>query len=165
MSSRGTGSLPPVGAFWSFTAYDAEGYIVKNSMKRYALHDWDPLTYAPDGSLTLYFGDSPPFTPSSTLSSLLLFTHPRILLARPFTPSVHRRQPAPVQQLAADPLLQLHAHRTLLLAGPVAAQPLLDAATPQADGVMLGRGSSGLGGGRVGPPWLRCAATRDELRP
>jgi hypothetical protein len=54
------GSLPPVRAFWSFSAYDTEGYFVHNRLGRYALHDWDPLQLGADGSLTLYFGDKDP---------------------------------------------------------------------------------------------------------
>jgi hypothetical protein len=46
--------LPPVEAFWSVTMYDADGYIVPNSLNRYALGDRDPLRYNDDGSLDLY---------------------------------------------------------------------------------------------------------------
>ena len=45
--------LPPVGAFWSLTLYDHEGFQVPNDLNRCALGDRDPLQYEPDGSLEL----------------------------------------------------------------------------------------------------------------
>ena len=47
------------------TAYDAEGYLAPNALARYALHNWDELTFAQDGSLTLYFGASAPPPPAN----------------------------------------------------------------------------------------------------
>ena len=35
--------LPPVGAFWSVTMYDAEGYQVANEIDRFAIGDRDGL--------------------------------------------------------------------------------------------------------------------------
>ena len=46
--------LPPVGAFWSLTMYDAEGFQVANPIDRFALGDRDPLKFNADGSLDLY---------------------------------------------------------------------------------------------------------------
>jgi hypothetical protein len=52
--------LPPVGAFWSLTLYDAEGYQVANPLNRFAIGDRDPLSFNADGSLDLYVQhDSP----------------------------------------------------------------------------------------------------------
>ncbi|MDD2050596.1 DUF1254 domain-containing protein [Pseudomonas putida] len=52
--------LPPVHAFWSLTAYDAEGYFMPNALKRQALGDRDKLVMNADGSLDLYIqADSP----------------------------------------------------------------------------------------------------------
>jgi hypothetical protein len=52
--------LPPVGAFWSVTMYDAEGFQAANSIDRFAIGDRDPLRYNADGSLELYLQhDSP----------------------------------------------------------------------------------------------------------
>ena len=63
-------ALPPVNAFWSFTAYNSEGYLQPNSLGRYALHSWDPLTHDGDGSLTLYFGDTKPPPPAAAANWL-----------------------------------------------------------------------------------------------
>jgi hypothetical protein len=57
-------TAPPVRAFWSVTAYDSASYLAHNALGRYALHDWDPLVYAPDGSLTLYLGAKRPPAPA-----------------------------------------------------------------------------------------------------
>ena len=46
--------LPPVGAFWSLTMYDAEGFQIANPLNRFALGDRDALKYSADGSLDLY---------------------------------------------------------------------------------------------------------------
>lgn len=48
-----TDALPPAGAFWSVTMYDAEGFQAANELDRFALGDRDPLTYNPDGSLDI----------------------------------------------------------------------------------------------------------------
>jgi len=54
------GKLPPVGAFWSVTAYDAEGYFIPNALGRQAIGDRDKLIPNPDGSLDLYMQASSP---------------------------------------------------------------------------------------------------------
>ena len=46
--------LPPVGAFWSVTLYDKDGFPAPNALDRHALGDRDPLKYNADGSLDLY---------------------------------------------------------------------------------------------------------------
>jgi hypothetical protein len=46
--------LPPVGAFWSLTMYDHEGFPVPNALDRYAIGDRDALVYNADGSLDIY---------------------------------------------------------------------------------------------------------------
>jgi hypothetical protein len=43
-----------VDAFWSVTAYDADGCMIPNALKRQALGDRDKLVNNPDGSLNLY---------------------------------------------------------------------------------------------------------------
>jgi hypothetical protein len=52
--------LPPVGAFWSLTMYDTEGFQVANPINRFALGDRDPLKYNADGSLDLYIQNENP---------------------------------------------------------------------------------------------------------
>ncbi|HTC30010.1 MAG TPA: DUF1254 domain-containing protein [Candidatus Acidoferrum sp.] len=49
------GQTPPVTAFWSVTMYDLPNrLLVANPINRYSLGDRSKLTYAPDGSLTIY---------------------------------------------------------------------------------------------------------------
>jgi len=48
------GGLPPVEAFWSVTAYDADGYFIPNALERQAIGDRDTLALNADGSLELY---------------------------------------------------------------------------------------------------------------
>jgi hypothetical protein len=52
--------LPPVGAFWSLTMYDAEGFQVANPINRFAIGDRDALKYNTDGSLDLYVQNENP---------------------------------------------------------------------------------------------------------
>ena len=52
--------LPPVEAFWSITMYDADGFPVPNSIKRYAIGDSDSLRYNDDGSLDIYIQPESP---------------------------------------------------------------------------------------------------------
>ena len=54
------GVTPPAKAFWSVTLYDPDGFQVANSLNRFALSSWMPLTYDPDGSLTLYIQNENP---------------------------------------------------------------------------------------------------------
>jgi hypothetical protein len=54
------GQFPPVNAFWSVTAYDADGYFIPNALNRQALGDRNKLKFNLDGSLDLYLqSDSP----------------------------------------------------------------------------------------------------------
>jgi hypothetical protein len=52
--------LPPVGAFWSLTMYDDEGFQVANPLNRFAIGDRDALKYNADGSLDLYVQNENP---------------------------------------------------------------------------------------------------------
>ena len=52
--------LPPVGAFWSLTMYDAEGFQVPNPINRFAIGDRDALKFNRDGSLDLYLQNESP---------------------------------------------------------------------------------------------------------
>jgi hypothetical protein len=53
-------TMPPVGAFWSITLYDSEGFQVANSLDRFAVSSWMPFKYNSDGSLDLYFQNASP---------------------------------------------------------------------------------------------------------
>jgi hypothetical protein len=52
--------FPPVDAFWSVTAYDTEGYLIPDPLKRQALGDRDRLLTNADGSLDLYVQSTTP---------------------------------------------------------------------------------------------------------
>jgi hypothetical protein len=54
------GATPPVGAFWSITLYDQDGFQIANQLYRFAVSSWMPLTYNQDGSLDLYFQNQSP---------------------------------------------------------------------------------------------------------
>jgi hypothetical protein len=45
---------PPSRAFWSITAYDKAGYLIENSIRRYAIGDRSNLKYNSDGSLDIF---------------------------------------------------------------------------------------------------------------
>lgn len=51
---------PDVGAFWSITTYDIEGYLEQNDQNRYASGSNMPLKYNEDGSLDLYLSSALP---------------------------------------------------------------------------------------------------------
>jgi hypothetical protein len=53
-------TLPPVGAFWSITLYDQEGFQVANALNRFAVSSWMPFKYNEDGSVDLYFQNESP---------------------------------------------------------------------------------------------------------
>jgi hypothetical protein len=50
----GKDEIPPVGAFWSMTMYDSEGFQCANEINRFAIGDRDALKFNADGSLDLY---------------------------------------------------------------------------------------------------------------
>jgi hypothetical protein len=52
--------LPPVGAFWSLTLYDNDGFQVANALNRFAIGDRDALKFNADGSLDLYIQNADP---------------------------------------------------------------------------------------------------------
>jgi hypothetical protein len=57
------GQLPPVGAFWSLTLYDSDGFFVQNSLKRYLLNDLSKLHANGDGSIDLFVQSAKPSSP------------------------------------------------------------------------------------------------------
>ena len=54
------GSLPPVRAFWSITAYGSDDFLIDNPLKRHTLGSRDPLQFNADGSLDLWVQAAPP---------------------------------------------------------------------------------------------------------
>jgi len=56
----GRDELPPAGAFWSLTMYDAEGFQIPNPIHRFAIGDRDAIKFNPDGSLDLYIQNERP---------------------------------------------------------------------------------------------------------
>jgi hypothetical protein len=52
--------LPPAGAFWSVTMYDAGGFQVANTINRFAIGDRDDLKFGADGSLNIYIQNESP---------------------------------------------------------------------------------------------------------
>ena len=54
------GEIPPAGAFWSLTMYDADGFPVPNPQNRFAIGDRDALVYNSDGSLDIYIQPESP---------------------------------------------------------------------------------------------------------
>lgn len=78
--------LPPVEAFWSLTAYDADGYFMPNALKRQALGDRDELVRNADGSLDLFIqADSP--GPGKEANWLPVAKAPFTLMLRLYWPS------------------------------------------------------------------------------
>jgi hypothetical protein len=55
-----SGATPPVEAFWSITLYDDDGFQVANTLNRFAISSWMPMTYNADGSLDLYIQNASP---------------------------------------------------------------------------------------------------------
>lgn len=51
---------PPARAFWSITAYDKGGYLIENSIRRYAIGDRSNLKYNADGSFDIFIQNDNP---------------------------------------------------------------------------------------------------------
>jgi len=61
------GEAPPVGAFWSVTAYGSDGRLVPNAQKQYAVSNSRPdeLITRPDGSIDIIFAPRNPGDPGA----------------------------------------------------------------------------------------------------
>lgn len=83
------GKLPPVGAFWSITAYDmATLDLIENSAQRYSIGDRTPgLKKTPDGSLTLFIQRDPPTTAIERANWLPVGDRPFYLIIRTYDPA------------------------------------------------------------------------------
>jgi hypothetical protein len=60
------GQLPPVEepGYWSLTAYDEDGFLMRNPLDRYKVSGWDAnLRRNEDASLDLYIQHTPPDEP------------------------------------------------------------------------------------------------------
>jgi hypothetical protein len=80
------GTLPPVDAFWSITAYDrASSQLIANAIDRYTIGDrTEGLIYGEDGSLTLYLSATEPA--EGTTNWLPVPTTPFHLVLRMYLP-------------------------------------------------------------------------------
>ncbi|MCZ6489426.1 MAG: DUF1214 domain-containing protein, partial [Acidobacteria bacterium] len=95
--------IPPVGAFWSVTLYDKDGFPTVNALKRNALGDRDKLKYNVDGSLDIYIQHESPgkdkgsnWLPAPTgdfnLTMRLYAPKPQVLDGRWAPPGIKRVQ-------------------------------------------------------------------------
>jgi hypothetical protein len=82
------GELPPVGAFWSITAYQMENFdLIENVAKRYSLGDRTPgLKPNPDGSLTIALQNDPPTDPVLRANWLPVGDRSYYLIIRTYDP-------------------------------------------------------------------------------
>lgn len=82
------GQLPPVGAFWSITAYDQRTFdLIENPIRRYSLGDRTPgLRLAADGSLTIAFQATEPEDPVLKANWLPVGPGPFYLIMRSYDP-------------------------------------------------------------------------------
>ncbi len=80
------GATPPVGAFWSITLYDMDGFQVANALNRFAVSSWMPFEYNADGSLDLYFQNKTP-APTRKPTGSPLPARPSSLTMRLYSPA------------------------------------------------------------------------------
>jgi hypothetical protein len=80
------GTLPPVGAFWSISAYDLRTFsLIPNSARRFAIGDRTPgLLREPDGSLVIDVSSQPP--PRGSANWLPVSDAPFSLIVRMYEP-------------------------------------------------------------------------------
>jgi hypothetical protein len=102
------GTTPPVGAFWSITLYDQEGFQVANDLGRFAVSSWMPFSYNPDGSLDLYFQNERP-SPDKEANWLPIPKGPFNLTMRLYAPKSEaltgKWNPPPVTKVQEVPSL------------------------------------------------------------
>lgn len=83
------GRLPPVGRFWSVTAYDQASFdLIENPIRRYSLGDRTAgLTPNPDGSLTVAIQHDPPTDPVLRANWLPVGREAFYLILRSYEPA------------------------------------------------------------------------------
>ncbi|MFN9717579.1 MAG: DUF1214 domain-containing protein [Planctomycetota bacterium] len=83
------GKLPPVGAFWSLTAYDmATSDLIENSVRRYSIGDRTAgLKKNADGSLTIFLQRDPPADDLARANWLPIGDGPFYLIIRTYDPA------------------------------------------------------------------------------
>lgn len=81
--------MPPVGAFWSITAYDMATFdLIENGARRYSLGDrTSGLVPNADGSLTLAIQRDPPTDPVARANWLPVGDAPFYLILRTYDPA------------------------------------------------------------------------------
>jgi hypothetical protein len=81
------GKLPPVGAFWSITAYDLKTFqLIENTIQRYSIGDrTEGLVFEADGSLQIDISHAAP--PSKVNNWLPVGNNPFSLVVRMYEPS------------------------------------------------------------------------------
>lgn len=82
------GELPPVGAFWSITAYDQKTFgLIENPIRRYSIGDRTPgLTKGEDGSLTITMQATEPEDAALKANWLPVGKEPFYLIMRSYDP-------------------------------------------------------------------------------
>ncbi len=102
------GGTPPVGAFWSVTLYDADGFQVANPLNKFDVASWMPLKYNADGSLDLYFQNESP-GPDKDVNWVPAPKGAFNLLLRMYAPSMDaltgKWNPPPVTRVQSIPTL------------------------------------------------------------
>jgi hypothetical protein len=102
------GGTPPVGAFWSVTLYDADGFQVANPLNKFDVASWMPLKFNADGSLDLYFQNESP-GPDKEVNWVPAPKGAFNLLLRMYAPSMDaltgKWNPPPVTRVQAIPTL------------------------------------------------------------
>ena len=81
--------LPPVGAFWSLTAYDSTTFdLIENAIRRYSFGDrTEGFRLNPDGSLTIAVQRDPPADPTLRANWLPVRDKPFYLIMRTYDPA------------------------------------------------------------------------------
>ncbi|WP_030904261.1 DUF1254 domain-containing protein [Streptosporangium amethystogenes] len=82
------GGLPPVGAFWSITAYDTDGYFIPNDAEKYAVGHQEAITLNPDDSADIFIQPDNPGSDIPASNWLPVGTDPFTLTMRLYAPDL-----------------------------------------------------------------------------